>query len=320
LRTVTASVHDETTRITQEQIKHLDKELHALDDIVARIQEQNNTAHNARTKSFADLASGVQSSYKDVEEKLSEALSRACNVKDDVNANLKTIERKWGEGEFQGQILGELNNLREHVEADKMDEYSPTGQTPAKTKDYTYRTSIPTTQDRTVLISRMQNGTKAQQEDDDILLALNGTDNGLCRSPSKGLVFADKPTSLNTTRPDSAGSNGATSVTNISLRELDLNTIHGYMAPPPPVDPLAKSTSSLAAGPLHVLPPLKRLNTTGSQERKGKSKRGGVRSTVAGKEALAERENLTMPNLSASVGAASLHPRVGRRLRSRDRT
>ena len=50
------------------------------------------------------------------------------------------------------------------------------------------------------------------------------------------------------------------------------------------------------------------------------SKRGGVRSTVAGKEALAERENLTMPNLSASVGAASLHPRVGRRLRSRDRT
>jgi hypothetical protein len=200
-----------------------------------------------------------------------------------------------------------------------MDDYSPTGQTPAKSKDYIYQTSIPKTAERDVLIHRMHNGTKAQQEDDDLLLALNSNDSVQCRSPSKGLVFADKPTSLNTTRLDSAGSNGTSYVTNISLRELDLNTINGSMAPPPPVDPLAKSTSSLAV-PLHALPPLKRINTTGNQERKGKSKRGGVRSTVAGKELLAERENLTMPNLSASVGAASLHPGVNRRLRSRDRT
>jgi kinesin family member 11 len=315
LRSVTASVHVETTRITQEQIKHLDKELHALDDIVIRIQEQNDSADKTRNKSLSELALGVKSSYKHLEADICDVLVRAGKVEEDVGATLKTIEGKWNAAEFEDQILGDLSILRERIESDEMEEYNPTGRTPARTREYAYQSVIPRTEDHSVLMERMRSGNKMQEsEDDTLLLALNSTD-GQARSPSKGIVFADEATSLNTIRAGFVGNAGTMSVTS-GLRELDINTLNKSMAPPPlPMDALAKSTSSITGGPLHVLPPLKRLNTTGTQERKGaKSKRCGARSTVAGKDSLAERENLTMPNLSASVG-----PGTGRRLRSRDR-
>jgi hypothetical protein len=295
---------------------------------VIRVQDQNNTAHEMRSKSLAELASGVQSSYSEIEKKFSDGLGRASQANSDVNTALSCMTDKWGPTVFQEPIIDELGNLRHQVESDSFEDYKATGQTPAKTKSYPHQTAIPRTEDRTVLLHRMHNGTTSIQEEDsdDILLALNGEDIAQSRSPSKGLVFADKPTSLNKTRPDSTYANG---LHTSGLRELDLNTLNNnntstLMGPPSSTDPLAKSMSSIAGSGLHVLPPLKRINTTGNQERRmaaasSKGKRGGLRSTVAGKDGLAERENLTMPNLSASVGTGTAHPGTGRRLRSRDR-
>jgi hypothetical protein len=309
-------------------MEHLDKELRVLDDIVTRVQEQNDTAHKIRAESLAELASGVQSSYSKIEMKFSDGFGRANQATEDVDSALSSMTEKWGPNVFQGPILDELSSLRHQVESDNFEDYTPTGQTPAKTKNYPYQITIPRTEDRAVLLHRMHNGTTIIQEEDpdDVLLALNTEDTAQSRSPSKGLVFADKPTSLNKTRPDSVAFPNGTHITSTGLRELDLNTLNNtsiLMGPPASTDPLAKLTSSMAGG-LHTLPPLKRINTTGNQERKmatasAKGKRGGLRSTVAGKEVLAERENLTMPNLSASVGAGSVHPGTGRRLRSRDR-
>lgn len=288
--------------------------MYALDDVVARIQEQNNVAHEARTNSLADLASGVQSSYKDVEGKISDVVSRVSQTKDDMDGCLSKLQGKWGQEDFQLPIVGELSNLREQVETISLEDYAATGQTPARNKTYSYRTTIPRTEDRATLVRRMQNGAIGQS--DDFLFTLD-EEGAQPRSPSKGIVFADRPSALNS-RPDFAGNNGTSGLTAHGLRELDLNT---FSSMPPPTDMLGKSTSSLAG--LHLMPPLKRINTTGNTERKAahsaKSKRGGLRSTVAGKDSLAERENLTMPNLSASVGAGSVHPGIGRRLRSRDR-
>jgi hypothetical protein len=285
--------------------------LHALDDIVARIQEQNNTAHETRSKSLTDLASDVKASYKGVESQFSDAISRSTQAQIDVDGTTNKLLNSLAKETFEQPIVNEVATLRERMEASQLDDYVPTGQTP-RSKEYSYRRAIPRTDDRPILIQRMNQGstdTILELEDEDLLTPLESI-----RSPSKGLVFADFPlSSLNNSRPDSslASKNGP-------LSELDLNSFNNsttFLMPPSKVDILAKSTSSL-----HDVPPLKRLHTTGNTERKAALKKRGVRSTVAGKDGYGERENVTLPNLSASVGTGSAHP-LGRRLRSgRDRS
>jgi len=298
LRTITSAVHGETTRITEDQIQHLDKELHALDDIVSRIQEQNNNAHDTRATSFANLASGVQSSYKDIEARLSGVVDRANDFKQDIEPTLEALQEQWLDDEFRKPVIGELSKLREEVEAEEMEDYTRTGQTPMRGKVYPYSTTIPRTDDRVKLLRRMQRGQNSIIEmDDELLLSLDGGEHSHPRSPN--------------------------SVTVHGLREIDVNSLNSNMGAPEAIDLFNKSTASMAGAPLHDLPPLKRINTASSAERKmtatDKAKRSRVRSTVAGKETLAERENLTMPDLSASVGAGVMHPGIGRRLRSREK-
>jgi kinesin family protein 11 len=198
-----------------------------------------------------------------------------------------------------------LSDLREQIESDKLEEYAATGLTPAK-KDYEFPLNLPRTDAREKLLDKLRNGGGAEEESDPYAPGV------VFKSPSKGLVFADMPSkepgALNT-RPGTANSNGTTS----SLRELDLNTFN-----PTSIDTVPELPQNSEKLPL---PPMKRFNTT---ESKGPMmKKRGIRRTVAGNallaERLADRENVTMPNLSASVGAGAAHPGVGRRLRSHER-
>jgi len=270
-----------------------------------------------RSESLDDLASDVKASYKGVESQLSDAVSRSLQASIDISATTSKITSSLASEAFEQPIISEIATLRERMEASKMDDYVSTGQTP-RSKDYNFSRSMPRTADRSVLVQRMNQGssdTILELEDEDLLAPLEPV-----RSPSKGLVFADFPiSSLNNSRPESlfASKSGP-------LSELDLNSFNNsttFLLPPTHgtsnVDVLATSSSSL-----HDAPPLKRLHTTGNAERRAVFKKRGVRSTVAGKDGigLGERENLTLPNLSASVGAGSGHP-LGRRLRSgRDRS
>jgi hypothetical protein len=259
----------------------------------------------------------VKASYKGVESQFSDAISRSAEANIDIDATTNKILSSLAKETFEQPIVSEVATLRERMEASQMDDYVPTGQTP-RSKEYSYKRAIPRTDERSILIQRMKQGstdTILELEDEDLLTPLDSI-----HSPSKGLVFADFPlSSLNISRPDSSitSKNGP-------LSELDLNSFNNsttFLIPPQhgtsKVDLFAKSTSSL-----HDVPPLKRLHTTGNSERKAAFKKRGVRSTVAGKDVLGlgERENVTLPNLSASVGAGSGHPFV-RRLRSgRDRS
>jgi kinesin family protein 11 len=204
-----------------------------------------------------------------------------------------------------------LSDLREQIEADKLDEYAATGLTPAR-KQYAYPTTLPRTDGREELLDRLRNGTRSEQDSQAPRMG--------SKSPSKGLVFADLPSGepgMLNSRPGTASSTSTT----VSLREIDPNTLTNTA---PSIDFVAALPGETEK--LH-LPPMKRFNTTNSSLSKGPlaKKRGviGVRRTVAGNallaERLADRENVTMPNLSASVGAGAVHPGTGRRLRSHER-
>jgi len=282
LRTVTSSVHDETTRIVAEQVQHLDTEMRSFDDVISRIHQQNHTAHLDREKSFRELATTVTTSYDTISTTFSNSFNRIDGLKTDVLDHSAALQETLPTLDNQGAIRQPLSDLREKLEEERLEEYIPTGLTPNK-KEYDYPRVIPRTESRDALLARMRNPDPITRP----------------KSPTKPVVFSDGSSGDTAPRPDTASS------TTSSLRELDANTLHAAPALGP-----RENTQQLS-------PSLKRVAPADVQEpTKGPVKKRALRSTVAaGREAF-ERENLTMPDLSASVGAGQGFP--GRRLRRRE--
>jgi kinesin family protein 11 len=311
LRTVTSSVHEQTSRIVEEQMGHVDKELHVLDDIVERIEKQNNGHHEAHEKSLKQLASTVQSSYLSIEDTFATSFSRVETLGSEISARTETIQNALPDLDADGQVRKPLGELRSQMEADSLEEYITTGLTPMR-RDYNFPKTLPRTNDRDNLLAKLRG---EEPSGDEAIPALEGIAGQ--RSPSKGLVFTDMPDATRTarlnTRPGTANSTS-------SLRELDPNmsnpvaSVTDKFGKPFVASKTVPTSSDSENAPL---PPLKKHQTTGAAESRASKKRG-PRKTVAG-NALSDRENVTMPvNLSASVGVGTRHP-VGRRLRSHER-
>lgn len=264
-----------------------------------RIQEQNNSAHVLREKAFRSLAATAQMSYENIECTFAASFDRVESLKSDVFETTNAIQDTLPVLDADAPVRKPLNELRRRIESDKLEEYIPTGETP-KAKEYQYQRTIHRTADRAVLLDRLHNGFVAPED--------------LPKSPSKAMVFADNAEALKSnTRP---GSSNSVQSNSSSLRELDINALGGLNLPS--IESLSRPTlkASMTIGP----PSLKRSNPVNaySEAKVPSKKRGGLRSTMA-VGGYMENENVTMPNLSASVGMGSTHPGIGRRLRSRDR-
>jgi kinesin family protein 11 len=212
-----------------------------------------------------------------------------------------------------------LAELRARIEAEGLQEYAATGKTPAR-RAYAFPTALPRTDGREALLARLrvEGGGADPEEDEESRRSQFGPSRG---SPGKGFVLADGPRAggplLNrragSTTIFSAGAAAAAAVAAgggggaMLLREISANTL----AMPPPI---------LEAGAGEdALPPLKKLHVGGGGFPADAKRKRGARTTVAGLRALGDRENVTLPNLSASVGVGAVHPGVGRRLRSHER-
>lgn len=291
LRNVTTSVHNSTVRIVEEQLQHLDTQLHGLDDIVTRIQDQNNTHHTAHVTSLSSLANTVHTSYDGIGEHFKTSFARVEELDADMTAEVNELQETLPALAADSEIRRPLTELREVIENQALEEYQATGETPQR-KQYDYPLSLPQTEPHDTLLARLR-GRSASMPPSPMKES---------RSPSKGLVFTDTldedmqlvPT--NSTRP---GTSSSTNSVTPSLREIDIN--------------ITNTTMGAEKDGLGVLgmPPLKRQNTTGTESKLPKKRNARV--TVAG--ALGDRENLTIPNLSASVGPGA---GLGRRLRSRE--
>ena len=286
-------MHDSTVQTVKEQMQHLDAQLLGLDDIVGRIQEQNNTHHDAHAASLGRLASDVQASYGNIGEHFQTSFTRIEELDMDMGERATALRETLPSLNAGSDIRQPLSELRADLEADALEEYKITGETPQRVQ-YSYPHNLPRTEQHETLLARLHGSPLGSPSKRSPTKA----------SPIKAQIFTDASSASDTssTRPGSSTPGG--------LREVNINTMTTLTDLPP----LPESPSQDRLG---MMPPLKRQNTIDSNSKlpKKRTARMTVAGSAAEKLASAERENLTV-DLSRSVGAGTMHPGVGRRLRS----
>jgi hypothetical protein len=302
----------------KEQVQHLDTEMCTLDTVFGHIQEQNNTVHTTRERSLSTLASTVQDSYGNLSGTFTASFARLGAFNNDIVQQTNRMHEQVLYLNRQAPIRSQLAELSGRVEYDKLDEYMHTGQTPTR-REYSYAIAVPRTNNRDIPTDCMQPSGP-------------GAEPTPCSKPtnipSKALVFSDN--SCNT-GPESerAGSvMPGTAAHPASLRERDVNTLRNAKTQSSVAglqDIALSEKNSIKDGAL-APSSLKRLASTSEEESRGSSKKARRHNTTvatglltADSATLADRENLSMPKLSAKAGLSAVSS-LGRRLRSCDRS
>jgi len=311
LSQTTKAIHGETVRIVDDQMIQMDGQLIALDEIISRVQGQNDQHHQAHADSLGRLASNVQESYESISKHFDSSYTRTQTLDQEMRDRADKLTQAVSELNEQGKIRQPLHQLREAAVSAKIDEYIVTGETPAKIP-YTYPTALPRTEAHETLLDRMRgNTTQTSPRKSPRKISpqkQRPSPTKIPSSPTKTTIFTDTPPLLQLPLPSSAPvSRPNTASSQPSLRELDVNVTAGGLAIVAPVNS--------SEGRESKVPPtlLKRHHTNPLSSSQIESKlptKKSARMTVAG---VAEgRENLAPAvNLSASVGPGD------RRLRSR---
>ncbi|KAI9726881.1 MAG: kinesin motor protein cin8 [Chrysothrix sp. TS-e1954] len=314
IQSTAQSVHEETVGIVDAQMKHMDIQLQALDEIVLRIKTQNGHHHDSHVNSLQELGTTVKQSYLNIGEHFTESSTRTAEFSDELSDIVSSLSKDLDP--LQQSVRDPLAHLREDVLASALTEYVPTGQTPQRVS-YQYPRSLPRTEERDILIQRFRNpssvstGSTVTSSNDGDAGSEIVPDHLTQQSPSKAQIYTDvrsttsSPTShapVSTTRSDSSSRPG---ISASGLRELDPNV----------------STDSANREPTNHtrVPPLKRQNTGGKvvdvlvgDQHLSVSLGPGAKPPRKAMAAIAEgRENV--PPLSASVGPAVSGGRTLRR-------
>ncbi|KAF2088802.1 kinesin-domain-containing protein [Saccharata proteae CBS 121410] len=319
LRETTSAVHGQTVEIVNSQMAHMDEQLHSLDDIVARIRAQNDMHHASHTSSLSALASTVQTSYENIGNHFTTSFSRVQDLGADMESKTASLQATLPTLASDAEIRTTLRNLREEISRTQLQEYAPTGETPARVS-YTYPTVLPRTESRDHLLAKLR-GESTSPDVFSAPPALFSTTTEAetptaspQRTTSKGMIFTDaEPTTEQDTKPSRPTSQ-------TGLRELDPNTLPAPQTSisAPPTTILNLNDSVIAVPGSTQQPPLKRQNTTGNANGSKLPQKKKTRMTVAGAGGPLDRENFPVSTVggkedfSRSVG--------GRRLRSHGST
>jgi kinesin family protein 11 len=278
-------------------MQHLDAQLLGLDDIVTRIQDQNNSHHEAHSASLRRLGSDVQASYENIGGHFQTSFTRIEELDLDMAEGTAALQDTLPSLNPDSEIRQPLSDMRAEIEIDALEEYKVTGETPQRMQ-YSYPHNLPRTEQHELLLAKFHDAPLGSPSK---------------RSPSKAPIFNDIDSS-SSTRPGTASSS---SISTPGLREVDVNILSTHAANADMKGHGAEKDTLGALG----MPALKRQNTNGVGSDSRLPKKRSTRMTVAGsaseKIANGERENLTA-DLSRSVGAGAMHPGIGRRLRSQN--
>ena len=208
---MTKSVHEETIRIVDEQMKDIDIQMRALDDFVTRARSQNTQHYDAHSQSLKTLSNTAKVSYDSIGSQLATTYERSKSLSDDITEKQKLL----GEAltTLDSTFQRPLSDLRANISCINLQEYEPTGETPQRTQ-YEYPTVLPRTE---------------AHED---LLTTADSLSPLAVSPSKTAVFSDpipdadesvEPRPLITNFSASLPPGGKFSQTLPGLREINVN-------------------------------------------------------------------------------------------------
>lgn len=307
IKDTTTSVHESTVKTVEAQMAHLDTQLQSLDDIVARIREQNNSHHAAHTASLGSLSSTVAASYSSIGDHLSSSFDRVQSLESDMSAEASTLKETLPLLAADAEIRAPLHELREVVSKQNLMEYNPTGETPQRV-NYSIPSTLPRTEAHDNILSRLRDGPT---------LADTTT-----RSPSKQPVFNDATATLTLSSPTDIFASTANkldfsrsisahahTISHLgnpsSLRELDVNVV-AQEAHTQPL-PLVSQSSSDSLD--KIVPPNKKSRLNGEDGSKLPMKK--MRKTVGIAGERTDRENITSFGNSIGPGLAA-----GRKLRS----
>lgn len=150
IQTTAKSVHAETVRVVDEQIKDLDVQMEALDDFVTRAKSENEHHHETHTQSAQALSTTVEESFDNISAHFKSTFERVKNLGEEMDADLNDLEDQLEP--LGDQLCQPLSNLREDMASTALQEYQSTGQTPAKVQ-YHYPTDLPRTEDHDLIIA-----------------------------------------------------------------------------------------------------------------------------------------------------------------------
>ena len=279
IQTTTKSVHEETIRIVDAQMKDMATQMQALDDFVTRARKQNEHHHKTHVGSLEGLASTVRQSYSSIGDHFVSTYDRVRHIGQDISTQSKALQASLPALSLATQQP--LADLRSNITGAPLKEYSPTGETPRKTQ-YQYPTTLPRTGSHDKLLGKKTPAPPSSPP----------------RSPSKSLVYTDDPAIGEDLPPSSTSPSKESNI--VGLREISLNVNASLIRNHSDSSAPTLSTSGKAdfENVGMAPPPLKRQVT----ESKLPTKLGGGR--MPGVVKLEGRENL-----GASFGS-------GRRLRS----
>ncbi|KAF7557213.1 hypothetical protein G7046_g6095 [Stylonectria norvegica] len=245
------SVHAETVRVVDEQIKDLDVQMEALDDFVTRARSENGRHLETHAQSVQALSNTVEESFGNISAHFKTTFDRVKNVGEEMDLDLNDLQEHLEP--LEDQLCQPLANLRDGITGTTLHEYQPTGETPAKVQ-YHYPTTLPRTAPHDLIIAEVDEAPSPTKERD------NGTDKDTT------IVFADldRGNKLLTSPPRplprfSTASASVLDKTSMSLREVNPNvTATNLTTGCIGFDPRA---SIVSMPPEHTLPLFKQRST-----------------------------------------------------------
>ncbi|KAI5467399.1 P-loop containing nucleoside triphosphate hydrolase protein [Mariannaea sp. PMI_226] len=151
IQTTAKSVHAETVRVVDEQIKDLDVQMEALDDFVTSAKSANAQHHESHAQSVQAWSNTAEESFGNISAHFKTTFGRVKNLGEEMDSDLNDLQDQLDP--LEDQLCQPLSNLRENVASTALQEYQPTGQTPAKVQ-YHFTTELPRTEDHDLIIAR----------------------------------------------------------------------------------------------------------------------------------------------------------------------
>lgn len=149
----TKSVHQETVRIVDEQMKDIGLQMQALDDFVTRARQQNAQHHDSHVQSLEGLSTTVKSSFTNIGSHFTSTYERVRDLGDEMSTKTSSIQESLGP--LDESLRQPLAELRSNISNTILPEYVPTGETPQKVQ-YQYPTILPRTEAHETLLSAIR--------------------------------------------------------------------------------------------------------------------------------------------------------------------
>ncbi|TDZ33822.1 Kinesin-like protein bimC [Colletotrichum spinosum] len=277
IQQTTKSVHAETVRVVDEQLKDLDVQMEALDDFVTRARSENASHHERHGESMEDLSATVEKSFDNISDHFKVTFDRVKNLGEEMDA--ETADMQQGLEPLTQQLCQPLSSLREDIETTNIQEYRSTGETPMKIQ-YQYPTDLPRTEAHDSLLADLEEEATPSKPTNESMVF---PDLDLHRSPPARVSTRMSTLSMISEMPPF----------NMSLREVNPNTTSNLTFDP---------SASIMSINEHTAPLLFNKRSSMKPPQKGRKQ-----SSLLPSEG---RENVPPSSFSHSLGPRRKSPRL----------